>query len=245
MKSNPSVTLITGAAAGIGRALAAAYAEAGHQLVLLDKDADPLKQFAGTLPGAVLAIPTDVSRPDALEAAFAEAESRFGGVDILINNAGLSEFKPMDDLTVEEWDYVLNSNLRSVFLCSRAASRTMRQRGGGRIINIASTRALMSEPDTEAYAASKGGILALTHALAISLGKHGIRVNAISPGWIATEDYDQLRPQDHAQHPSGRVGRPADIARACFFLSDPANDFITGANFVIDGGMTRKMIYEE
>jgi NAD(P)-dependent dehydrogenase (short-subunit alcohol dehydrogenase family) len=115
--------------------------------------------------------------------------------------------------------------------------------GRGAIINIASTRALMSEPDGEPYGASKGGVLALTHAMAISLGRHKIRVNAISPGWIHTTD-DPLRPEDHAQHPVGRVGRPEDVAAACVFLAAPEESgFMTGQNLVLDGGMTVKMIY--
>ena len=243
-EEHATVTLITGAAAGIGRALAAAYAQANHRLVLLDKAAEDLTAYAESLAGEVLAIPTDVSEPEAIERAFAQATDRFGGIDILINNAGLSRFQPMEELAVAEWDYILNSNLRAVFLCSRAAARTMRERGGGSIVNIASTRALMSEPDSEAYAASKGGILALTHALAASLGPDGIRVNAISPGWIETGDYAALEEKDHAQHLAGRVGKPADIAKACFYLTDPENDFVTGTNLVVDGGMTRKMIYQ-
>ncbi|MNS89580.1 3-oxoacyl-[acyl-carrier-protein] reductase FabG [compost metagenome] len=115
----------------------------------------------------------------------------------------------------------------------------------GSVVNISSTRATMSEPNSEAYAASKGAIISLSHAMAISLGKDGIKVNSISPGWIETGDYEALRPEDHQQHPAGRVGKPADIARACLYLTHPDNTFITGANLVIDGGMTRKMIYEE
>ncbi|MNI76721.1 3-oxoacyl-[acyl-carrier-protein] reductase FabG [compost metagenome] len=115
---------------------------------------------------------------------------------------------------------------------------------GGSIINIASTRALMSEPNSEAYAASKGGIVSLSHALAVSLGQDHIRVNCISPGWIETGDYEGLRSIDHEQHPAGRVGKPADIVKACLYLTDPENDFVTGTEMIIDGGMTRKMIYE-
>ncbi len=121
----------------------------------------------------------------------------------------------------------------------------MRSSGGGSIVNIASTRALMSEPHSEAYAASKGGILSLTHAMAISLGPDRITVNAICPGWIETGDYSQLRAIDHSQHPAGRVGTPMDIARACLYLTDPHNDFVTGAELVVDGGMTRRMIYAD
>jgi hypothetical protein len=112
-------------------------------------------------------------------------------------------------------------------------------------VTVASTRALMSEPDTEAYAASKGGLVALTHALAISLGPD-VRVNCVSPGWIATENYGALRRKDHRQHPAGRVGKTEDIANMVAFLLDAGRSgFVTGANFIVDGGMTRKMIYVE
>jgi NAD(P)-dependent dehydrogenase (short-subunit alcohol dehydrogenase family) len=121
----------------------------------------------------------------------------------------------------------------------------MKKNSGGCIVNIASTRALMSEANTFAYSASKGGILSLTHSLAVSLGPENIRVNAISPGWIETKNYNKLSPADHAQHPAGRVGKPEDIVKACFYLTDPDNDFVTGSNLVIDGGMTTKMIYAD
>ena len=116
---------------------------------------------------------------------------------------------------------------------------------GGAIVSLASTRAFQSEPYTEAYAASKGGIVALTHALARSFAEKGITVNCISPGWIETGDYEALREIDHAQHLSNRVGKPEDIARACLYLTQPENNFMTGTNLTIDGGMTKKMIYEE
>ncbi|WP_084146840.1 SDR family oxidoreductase [Paenibacillus wynnii] len=116
---------------------------------------------------------------------------------------------------------------------------------GGEIINISSTRSLMSEPNSEAYAASKGAISALTHTMAVTLGNDGITVNSISPGWIETNDYSKLRSVDHSQHPSGRVGKPEDIARACLYLTAPDNNFVTGAQLINDGGMTRKMIYAD
>ena len=116
---------------------------------------------------------------------------------------------------------------------------------GGSIVNIASTRAFMSEPNAEAYAASKGGIIALTHALAASLSPYNITVNSISPGWIETGDYGALRDKDHSQHLSGRVGTPEDIARACMYLTQEGNNFVTGTNITVDGGMTKKMMYEE
>jgi NAD(P)-dependent dehydrogenase (short-subunit alcohol dehydrogenase family) len=242
------VVIVTGAGKGIGRSIAVAYASEGAKLALLDRDPEDLKQTEDQIRemGAeVFTQIVDLTRPDEVVAAFEQIKRNFGKINVLINNAGLGRSKPVYELDLEDWDYVLNTNLRGTFICSREASRVMREHGGGAIVNIASTRALMSEPDTEAYAASKGGILALTHALAISLGKDKIIVNAISPGWIETGDYSALKPSDHKQHPAGRVGRPDDISRACLFLTNSENNFITGTNFVIDGGMTRKMIYED
>jgi NAD(P)-dependent dehydrogenase (short-subunit alcohol dehydrogenase family) len=172
----------------------------------------------------------------------------WGEIDIIVNNVGISTFSPLVDTTVEQFDNIVATNLRPVFSTSHEMAR--RRAGGhrhgyGRIINIASTRWLQSEPGTEGYSASKGGIVSLTHALAVSFADTGITVNCISPGWIDTGHYGELRPADHEQHPSGRVGRPQDIANACLFLSDPGNDFIDGQNIVIDGGMTKKMIYAE
>ncbi|WP_096200679.1 SDR family oxidoreductase [Bacillus sp. FJAT-45350] len=171
---------------------------------------------------------------------------KYGKIDILINNAGVSRFKNVYELTVDDWDDVLNSNLRGTFLCSKEAAKYMKKnKSGGSIVNISSTRATMSEKNSEAYAASKGGILSLTHALALSLSDNAIQVNAISPGWIETGDYNELSEIDHKQHPSQRVGKPEDIAPACLFLTNKQNNFITGENLVIDGGMTKKMIYKE
>ena len=240
--------MITGAGAGIGKELALTYAGQGASVILVDRNADVLEQTAELIRGTgreAISRVLDLSDSSAIEACFAWLRDTVGRLDVLINNAGLGAWKSPYDLVVDEWDYVLNTNLRGTFLCSREAAKLMRPAGGGAIVNLSSTRALMSEPNSEAYAASKGGILALTHALALSLGPDRIRVNAISPGWIETGDYDQLRPVDHAQHPAQRVGKPADIARACLYLTDPANDFVTGTNLVVDGGMTRKMMYEE
>ena len=168
-------------------------------------------------------------------------------IDVLINNAGVSRFSPITETSVVDFDEILAINLRPVFVASRQLALHRRSLAEpnlyGRIINICSTRYLMSEPGSEGYAASKGGIFALTHALALSLSEWHITVNSISPGWIQTVGYEALRPEDHAQHPSGRVGKPEDIARMCLFLSQDENDFINGENITIDGGMTKKMIY--
>jgi NAD(P)-dependent dehydrogenase (short-subunit alcohol dehydrogenase family) len=164
-----------------------------------------------------------------------------GPPSILVNNAGIGGFLALGaDGAEATCRRMLDVNLPGAYLCARHAVPFMRQVGHGAIINIASTRALMSEADGEPYAASKGGLLALTHALSVSLGPSGIRVNAISPGWIYILG-EALRPEDHAQH---RVGQPNDISEACVFLaSRTESGFVTGQNFVVDGGMTVKMIY--
>jgi len=243
------VVVVTGGAKGIGRGVAAAYSKKGAKVVLADVQSDNGEQTVTEMKkqgGEALFVKTDVRNEKDIIHLFEVANQTFGRIDILINNAGKGVFKSPYDLTIEEWDDVLNTNLRSVFLCSREAARYMRENpAGGSIVNIASTRALMSEPNSEAYGASKGGIVAITHALAASLSEDRITVNAISPGWIHNGDEAELSLADHEQHLSRRVGKPSDIARACLYLTNPDNDFVTGVNLVVDGGMTRKMIYVE
>jgi len=238
--------IVTGAAQGIGRAVATHFAKAGANVVIADIGHDLGVQLAGELQkegySAIFA-ETDVRSEESVRQLMDMAAARFGEIHILINNAGKGKWISPLELSLEDWDDVINTNLRSVFLCSREAAKRMNS--GGAIINLASTRAVMSEPNSESYAASKGGILALTHALASSFSELNITVNSISPGWIETGDYDALRPVDHNQHFSNRVGKPDDIARACLYLANPENDFITGTDLTIDGGMTKKMIYEE
>ncbi|RSD28816.1 SDR family NAD(P)-dependent oxidoreductase [Mesobacillus subterraneus] len=245
-KYTGATVIITGGANGIGKGIAKAFAEEEAIVCIADKDEEKGKEAVRLLEeagGKAVFYRTDVSIEEDILNLIDRVMKDFGRIDILVNNAGVSRFKPLFELTTEEWEDVVFTNLRSVFIGSREAARRMKE--GGRIINIASTRATMSEPNSEAYASSKGGIVSLTHALAASLQPNGITVNSISPGWIQTEDYDQLREKDHLQHWSNRVGNPEDIAKACLYLADPENDFINGQDLVIDGGMTRKMIYEE
>lgn len=238
------VVIVTGAAHGIGKGVADEYLKQGAKVIIADINENSLGQSPNNKN--LIFIKTDVRNEQDILALMKEAKDRFGGIDILINNAGKGLFKSVYDVTVDEWDDIIQTNLRSVFLCSREAARIMRENErGGSIVNIASTRAIMSEPNSEGYAAAKGGIVALTHALAASLSEDRITVNAISPGWIHTGDYSQLTKLDHEQHLSKRVGKPEDIARACLYLTAKENDFVTGINLVVDGGMTRKMIYEE
>jgi NAD(P)-dependent dehydrogenase (short-subunit alcohol dehydrogenase family) len=243
------VVIVTGASNGIGRGIARTYAQKGANVVLADIDEETGMKITSEIienGGSAIFVKTDVRKEEDIQKLIDTTESNYKTIDIVINNAGKGMFKSPYDLTLEEWDDVINTNLRSVFLCSREAAKVMRRnKAGGAIVNIASTRAFMSEPSSEAYAATKGGIVSLTHALAASFSEDRITVNAISPGWIETGDYSQLRMVDHDQHFSKRVGKPEDVARACLYLTSETNNFVTGTNLTIDGGMTRKMIYEE
>jgi NAD(P)-dependent dehydrogenase (short-subunit alcohol dehydrogenase family) len=229
-----SVFLVTGGARGIGAGIAARLVKDGASVIIADKEAT-------SLPGA-RGVVCDVSREDDVQSlidGIVRTEKRLDGI---VCNAGFMIRKPVEELSLAEWSSVLATNLTSIFLLVKAGAQRLRATKGS-VVTIASTRAHMSEPNTESYAASKGGVLALTHALAVSLGPD-IRVNCISPGWIDTGHY-RIRPEDHAQHPAGRIGRVEDVASLAAYLLGPDSGFITGAEFVVDGGMTRKMIYED
>lgn len=247
MNTTKRIAIITGAAQGIGKQIAVDFAKAGWIPSLIDFDQQELEKTiteVQQIETKSISITCDVKNPEEIIKAVSETNDKLGGLNCVINNAGISKWKSPFELSVDEWDEIIQTNLRSVFLFSREAARYMAKANGGAIINMASTRAFMSEPHSEAYAATKGGIVALTHALAASLAEERITVNSISPGWIHAGDYSELRKIDHEQHLSKRVGKPSDISRACLFLADPKNNFITGENMTIDGGMTRKMIYE-
>ncbi len=235
------VALVTGAAHGIGAAITGRLAAEGWRVVAVDADGPGLRQRAGAWGAAVRGCMADIADPDAPGRVLDSVAAGEGRLDGLVSNAGIMIRKPIAALSHAEWSRVIATNLTAAFLLVRAAEALLRASGGA-VVTIASTRAHMSEPDTEAYAASKGGLVALTHALAVSLGP-AVRVNAVSPGWIDVAG-EALRPQDHAQHPAGRVGRPEDVASLVSWLLAPEQGFVTGAEFVIDGGMTRKMIYE-
>ena len=250
------VVVVTGGGQGIGLGIASRLVEAGARMVLAEIDAEAgaeaesrLKALGSGGSGQVHFIETDVSDDGSVSALMAEVSKRFGRLDGLVNNAGIFEGGPLREIDLESWRRVLAVNLTGPFLCARHAAAALEEAGGA-IVNIASTRALMSEADCEAYAASKGGIVALTHAMAVSLGPR-VRVNCVSPGWIEVGDWKKasarvrpsLDPEDHEQHPAGRVGRPEDVASLVAWLLSEEAAFVTGANFTIDGGMTRKMIY--
>jgi NAD(P)-dependent dehydrogenase (short-subunit alcohol dehydrogenase family) len=230
--------LVTGGARGIGKAVAELLLERGYRVAVCDVKA------SGDLESGSAFIRCDVSREASVRACIGQVVRRFGRLDAVINNAGIASPQngPVGRLTLAQWNRRIATNLTSVFLTTKHAAAHLR-RARGAIVNIASTRAVQSEPDTEAYAAAKGGMVALTHALAISLGPD-VRVNCVSPGWIDTGK-SKLRRIDHEQHPAGRVGRVQDIAEMVSFLLSERAGFTTGAHFIVDGGMTRKMIYAE
>lgn len=237
---------VTGGAHGIGRSIVEAFCQAGDRVAFCDMDV-ACGRDTSDKTGAIF-YPTDVADPLQLEQCLQAIADEWGDMDVIVNNAGISAFKPITEITLEEFDRTLHTNLRPAFITSRFLARHRQQNGNtsyGRIVNLCSTRYLMSEAGTEAYSASKGGIYALTHALAISLAPLRITVNAVAPGWIHVNEEENLRPIDHAFHPSGRVGMPEDIARAILFLCDPANDFVNRQTITVDGGVTRKMIYPE
>jgi NAD(P)-dependent dehydrogenase (short-subunit alcohol dehydrogenase family) len=227
------VAFVTGAAHGIGKAIAERFANAGYRVATADiNDVGVDHQL-------------DVADDVAVARVIDDVATTFGGIDVVINNAGIADpgRTSIDELSITEWRRVIDVNLSGMFYVAKAAVQHLRNRKGC-IVNITSTRAFMSEPSTFAYSASKGGIVALTHSLAISLGPD-VRVNAIAPGWIATGDYSELRDLDHAFHPVGRVGKPDDIAALALFLASDDAGFITGDVITSDGGVTRKMIYPE
>lgn len=255
MQWQGKVVIVTGGAQGIGMAVTQHFARAGAHVAVADCDPEAGIEIRQALRGegrSVTAHVCDVASEEDIHTVINEVLAKHKKIDCLVNDAGISWIGHLFDRSVSDWDRVINVNLRGPYLFVRHAAPHMPS--GSAIVNISSTRAIMSEPNTEPYSASKAGLIGLTHALAITLGERGIRVNAISPGWIDVSAWKKaslrkqakLSEEDHAQHPVGRVGKPEDIAELCFFLADSdRSGFITGQNFVVDGGMTRKMTYEE
>ncbi|WP_347302447.1 SDR family oxidoreductase [Croceibacterium sp. TMG7-5b_MA50] len=245
--------LVTGGGNGIGRGTALHFHGLGWQVIVLDRDEEALAELAALLPSdTCLTITADCGQEADVLAAFKQITNWLGDdpLTCLVNNSGIADphCGPLEDLALADWQRWIDASLTAAFLCSRAALPLLRREAGASIVNIASTRALQSEPDTFAYAAAKGGLVALTHASAVSLGP-AIRVNAVLPGWIETGRWQKagVREErahseaDRTQHPVGRVGEVADIARAIEYLA--AAGFVTGQQLVVDGGMTRRMIY--
>ena len=240
------VCIITGGANGIGRCLVEEFSRLGASIAFIDKDKEAGDKLLSSLQGEHLFIAGDIANQKEIEDFISSTIQKYGRVDYLINNACFSNKGILSDCDYEAFNEILHVGVTAPYYLTKLLLPHFTKDAS--IINISSTRAFMSEPDTESYTAAKGGISALTHALAISLtGK--ARVNAINPGWIETGDYhydaEAYKPteEDIQQHPSNRIGTPLDIARAAIFLCNPANDFINGEEITIDGGMSKQMIY--
>ena len=246
--ANGRVALVTGAARGIGLGIAAWLVCEGWQVVLADLDRERGSRVAKALGEGAWFVTMDVADEEQVTLGVAQVLGQFGRLDALVCNAAVADPHniTLEALDLAYWNRVLAVNLSGPMLLAKHCAPYLRAHGGA-IVNLTSTRAGQSEPDTEAYAASKGGLLALTHALAISLGPE-IRVNAVSPGWIDARDPSVRRAEplsdvDHAQHPAGRVGTVEDVAAIVAWLLSRNTGFITGQEFVADGGMTKKMVY--
>lgn len=247
VKFAPRRVFVTGGANGIGRSIVTQLRNVGCKVAFCDVDSEAGTELARSC-GAQFH-PLDVCDTSSLLQAMDKVFRAWGDIDVVINNVGISEFKSLEDITIEEFDRVMAINVRPVFVTAHTLLKhrvklPYPNSYGGRIINISSIRSRMSESGTEAYSASKGAVASLTHALMMSLAPYHITVNSISPGWIVTDSEQPLRDIDHMQHPSGRVGRPEDVARICLFLMIDDNDFINGEDICVDGGMTRRMIYQ-
>lgn len=235
------VAIVTGAARGIGQATARLLAERGARIVATDLNEsvhDLATDTIATLTG-------DVSTEDMARQTVALAVKRFGGLDILINNAGRTLNKPLLDTSVDDWDAIMAVNARGDFLHAREAVRAMKDRGGGAIVNVASVVAVIAMKDMTAYASSKGAIAQLTKVIAVEHGRDGIRANAVGVGVVETDILDGIVDDSRATlasygdaHPIGRVAQPSEIAEVIAFLAAPASSFITGALVMADGGYT-------
>ena len=238
--------LITGGNGGIGLGMAKGLAAAGARVIVAARNADKSAAAVDALKALgsdSFAVAVDVTEEASVVALFDTVAERCGRLDILVNNAGSTVRKPVDQLSLAEWNQVMDTNLTSAFLCSRAAHALMKAAGAGKIINIGSMMSIFGAPYAPAYGASKGGIVQLTKATAASWAPDGIQVNAILPGWIQTALTDGAREQVAglnerviARAPAGRWGQPEDLAGTAVFLASAASDFVTGTAIPVDGG---------
>jgi NAD(P)-dependent dehydrogenase (short-subunit alcohol dehydrogenase family) len=253
MRLRDKIAVVTGGAQGIGQAIVTKFHAEGAKVALLDIDEPRGRDVAAALGGpaaGVLFLRCDITREANVERAMAETIAAFGGLDILINNAGVNTYFDATTMTEEEWERVFAVDLKGAWLCAKHALPAMRERGSGSIVNIASLHAFMTTYGMFPYAAAKSGLVGMTRSLALDFGSEQIRVNAICPGWTRTQLVDewlQLQPEGAAaeqrvldQHPLRRMATPAEIANFVSFVASDEASFITGAALVIDGGLSAR-----
>ncbi len=230
------IVVITGGARGLGFDMAKRFIQEGYRVVVLDIEECSLREVTN--------IKTNIANPEEIKVAFDTVKVKYKKAHILINNAAVSAFeKDIEEVKLDDYNFVMDTNLRGSYLCAKYFIEINKGENYGRIINISSTRFHQNMATWELYGMSKGGIVSLTNSLCVSLIGTPITVNAISPGHIHTGDRKELEERDHFIHPSNRVGMPRDISNVCLFLANEENDFVNGANIIVDGGMTKKMIY--
>ena len=241
------VAVVTGASAGLGVSLAAGLAAAGAKLVLAARREEPLKELAARLEASgseCLAVACDVSSPQSVDELLARSLDRFGQVDVLVNNAGITEVVPAEEEALESWDRVMSVNLRGLFVCCQRFGRVMLERENGVIVNVASMLGLVGSGQVPqaSYAASKGGVVNLTRELAAQWARRGVRVNSIAPGWFDSEMTAEMFGNENSRRwmrgrtPMGRPGRDGELIGAVVFLASDASSFVTGQTVTVDGG---------
>lgn len=241
------VAIVTGGSKGLGRAMALGLAQAGARIVVASRSLDLIELTADEIiknGGQAIAMPVDVCNPQSIARLVALTKDYYGRVDVLINNAGIAPMKKAVDTTLEDWEHVMNTNLKSAFLLSRGVGKIMLKQKKGKIINIGSILGTMAASIAMPYCVSKAGIAHMTRALALEWGSSGINVNCIAPGFFETEmtQYQQQN-KSHRKYlnfkiPFKRLGKPEEIVGAAIFLASEASDYMTGATLVIDGGYT-------
>lgn len=245
------VCVVTGAGSGIGRAIALAFAAEGAVVSVVDRNADACKATVSQIVeggGKAVAIGCDVADPASVAAAGKASADALGPCDVLVNCAGVLRPGGLDELSIDEWNLVLNINLTGTFLCSQTFGRQMREKGKGALIHMASIAAANAAPSAGAYSVGKAGVAMLSRQLAIEWASHGVRSNTISPGMTLTAmtEASYTRPGHTEMRskaiPIGRIGKPEDIANAALFLASDRSAYITGEDLVVDGGFTRNMM---
>jgi NAD(P)-dependent dehydrogenase (short-subunit alcohol dehydrogenase family) len=243
--------VVTGAASGLGREVARLFGAEGANVVVADVNADGAEAVAAEVEGTALAQACDVTDEDQVVAALERCESEWGGLDFLVNNAGVQLEKPLDETSNDEYDWIFDVNVRGVFWGCKHAVLKMRAADGGTIVNTASALSLVSDPFLPVYTASKHAVLGLTRSVGVAYAADGIRCNCVCPGdmqtpmiekyWAATGDPDKAREEMASMYPAGKIGQPGEVARAILFLASDEASYVNGAFMQVDGGLLSKV----